>query len=167
MNVLCPLDDDCLPLEAANLKTRQVRACTGVEACAWAKGPQDCKGLLQHWLMNWLLDSQLQDSSRGWRPCCCLERGSKLCAGLFLCPVLCCPVCQVEVALSRLKDSELDHDDHLVCLEALARLAWSDDSVRQVRARADSKAGWVVLAAQLQDSLAKACAQAAWLAHAG
>lgn len=25
MNVLCPLDDDCLPLEAANLKTRQVR----------------------------------------------------------------------------------------------------------------------------------------------
>ncbi len=40
---------------------------------------------------------------------------------------------QVEVALSRLKDSELDHDDHLVCLEALARLAWSDDSVRQVR----------------------------------
>jgi hypothetical protein len=40
---------------------------------------------------------------------------------------------QVEVALSRLKDAELDHDDHLVCLEALARLAWSDDSVRQVR----------------------------------
>lgn len=26
MNVLCPLDDDCLPLEAANLKTRQVCA---------------------------------------------------------------------------------------------------------------------------------------------
>jgi hypothetical protein len=25
MNVLCPLDDECLPLEAANLKTRQVR----------------------------------------------------------------------------------------------------------------------------------------------
>lgn len=48
--------------------------------------------------------------------------------------VLCVPVCQVEVALARLKDSSLDHDDHLVCLEALARLAWSDDSVRQVRA---------------------------------
>lgn len=61
MNVLCPLDDECLPLEAANLKTRQV-----------------------------------------------------------------------EVALNQLKDSTLDHDDHLVCLEALARLAWSDDSVRQL-----------------------------------
>jgi hypothetical protein len=33
MNVLCPLDDDCLPLEAANLKTRQVRTC----ACADSK----------------------------------------------------------------------------------------------------------------------------------
>lgn len=44
------------------------------------------------------------------------------------------PVRQVEVALARLKDASLDHDDHLVCLEALARLAWSDDSVRQVRA---------------------------------
>lgn len=43
-------------------------------------------------------------------------------------------VFQVEVALARLKDSELDHDDHLVCLEALARLAWSDDTVRQVGA---------------------------------
>lgn len=29
MNVLCPLDDDCLPLEAANLKTRQVRTQCG------------------------------------------------------------------------------------------------------------------------------------------
>lgn len=28
MNVLCPLDDECLPLEAANLKTRQVRKCS-------------------------------------------------------------------------------------------------------------------------------------------
>jgi hypothetical protein len=45
----------------------------------------------------------------------------------------CIPHVQVEVALSRLKDAALDHDDHLVCLEALARLAWSDDSVRQVR----------------------------------
>lgn len=44
-----------------------------------------------------------------------------------------CVLCgQVEVALNQLKDSTLDHDDHLVCLEALARLAWSDDSVRQV-----------------------------------
>lgn len=47
--------------------------------------------------------------------------------------VCCTPYAvQVEVALARLKDSSLDHDDHLVCLEALARLAWSDDSVRQV-----------------------------------
>lgn len=46
---------------------------------------------------------------------------------------MCVCVCQqVEVALSRLKDTELSHDDHLVCLEALARLAWSDDGVRQV-----------------------------------
>lgn len=33
MNVLCPLDDECLPLEAANLKTRQVWGVSGVGVC--------------------------------------------------------------------------------------------------------------------------------------
>eukprot|EP00879_Flechtneria_rotunda_P004794 GHRR01005066.1.p1 GENE.GHRR01005066.1~~GHRR01005066.1.p1 ORF type:complete len:626 (+),score=240.90 GHRR01005066.1:617-2494(+) len=60
MSVLCPLNDEYLPMEAANLKTRQV-----------------------------------------------------------------------DVALSQLKISSLPVEDHLVCLEALARLAWSDDAIRE------------------------------------
>jgi streptomycin 6-kinase len=51
------------------------------------------------------------------------------------------------VALAQLKDTSLDHDDHLVCLEALARLAWSDDSVRQVGVLAWWQGGGAVLAA--------------------
>eukprot|EP00775_Hariotina_reticulata_P013734 gene13734-13855_t len=61
MSLLCPLDDEHLPMEAANLKTRQV-----------------------------------------------------------------------EVALAQLKVAQLGVEGHLVCLEALARLAWSDDSVREL-----------------------------------
>ncbi|KAF6266720.1 hypothetical protein COO60DRAFT_10327 [Scenedesmus sp. NREL 46B-D3] len=61
MSLLCPLDDEHLPMEAANLKTRQV-----------------------------------------------------------------------EVALSQLKVASLGAEDHLACLEALARLAWSDDGVREL-----------------------------------
>ncbi|WIA29098.1 hypothetical protein OEZ86_011609 [Tetradesmus obliquus] len=61
MSLLCPLDDEHLPMEAANLKSRQV-----------------------------------------------------------------------EVALSQLKVASLGPEGHLVCLEALARLAWSDDGVREL-----------------------------------
>ncbi|GMH41370.1 hypothetical protein BSKO_09280 [Bryopsis sp. KO-2023] len=37
---------------------------------------------------------------------------------------------QVEVTLRRLGSADVSVDDQLVCLEVLARLAWSDDSVR-------------------------------------
>lgn len=42
---------------------------------------------------------------------------------------------QVEVALSQLKVESLGPDEHLNCLEALARLAWSDDGVRELIAQ--------------------------------
>lgn len=61
MSLLCPLDDDQLPLEASGLKSRQV-----------------------------------------------------------------------EVALAQLKAEGLGHEERLVSLEALARLAWSDDAVREL-----------------------------------
>ncbi|GMH36421.1 hypothetical protein BSKO_04289 [Bryopsis sp. KO-2023] len=38
---------------------------------------------------------------------------------------------QVEVTLRRLGSADVSVDDQLVCLEVLARLAWSDDSVRE------------------------------------
>jgi hypothetical protein len=38
---------------------------------------------------------------------------------------------QVEVALQQLKDLEASAEVHLVSLESLARLAWSDDAVRE------------------------------------
>jgi hypothetical protein len=78
--------------------------------------------------------------------------------------VLCVPVRQVEVALARLKDSSLDHDDHLVCLEALARLAWSDDSVRQVRGRVQGLCA-VVLLVTAKSSTARSVCCGSQLAH--
>jgi hypothetical protein len=131
MNVLCPLDDECLPLEAANLKTRQVRHCSGCEMHA-----------SKH-------TAAASRKATGCGVCSCAEEHGRHCGAAFpSCAgsktslvrlsaniwVVCRCVFQVEVALARLKDSELDHDDHLVCLEALARLAWSDDIVRQVGA---------------------------------
>lgn len=41
-------------------------------------------------------------------------------------------LCQVEVALSQLKVESCTSEEHLVCLEALARLAWSDDTIREL-----------------------------------
>lgn len=38
---------------------------------------------------------------------------------------------QVQVTLRRLGSQDVTIDDELVCLEVLARLAWSDDSVRE------------------------------------
>lgn len=38
---------------------------------------------------------------------------------------------QVHVTLRRLGGEDVTVDDELVCLEVLARLAWSDDSVRE------------------------------------
>jgi hypothetical protein len=35
------------------------------------------------------------------------------------------------VCLAQLKKSELSEGDHILCLEALARLAWSDDDARE------------------------------------
>lgn len=36
------------------------------------------------------------------------------------------------MALAQLKVESCTADDHLVCLEAVARLAWSDDSIREL-----------------------------------
>jgi hypothetical protein len=46
-------------------------------------------------------------------------------------PCLTVPPPQVEVALAQLKDLTRDDSVHQMSLEALARLAWSDDDVRQ------------------------------------
>jgi hypothetical protein len=114
MNVLCPLDDDCLPMEAANLKTRQVcvRARAGGGHVRRTRAAVVCHPDL-HPPLSVLSCWHLHATHPPQRACA-----------------------QVEVALAQLKDTSLPHDDHLVCLEALARLAWSDDSVRQLVANA-------------------------------
>lgn len=149
MSVLCPLNDEYLPMDASNLKSKQVGRWLVWSACR---------------LGGWLPPACTAAAAGLWhtcrRSCCmscssvCLTRPGCIPArwmkpavvlgrclaplhstSCFLTPPHCAPPprthTQVEVALAQLKDLTRDDSVHQMSLEALARLAWSDDDVRQ------------------------------------
>jgi hypothetical protein len=132
MSLLCPLEDDMLPLEAANLKTKQVRRrehpgkrWRGRSAVGEVGG------------MATVLSTASHTLQRTCTPRACMHQHGYTCLTPNNTPephtpnTLDTPAThQVEVTLAQLKDIEAGAERHGGALEALARLAWSDDGVR-------------------------------------
>jgi hypothetical protein len=134
MSPLCPLDDDALPLEAANLKSKQARLpraapklCVCVSACVYVcvcVRVRVCVCVCAC-LHNTCATRALKECAKGQGGRALLDNGPPP-----LPPPMPRPP-QVEVALHQLRDPDAGPGLHQSSLESIARLAWSDDEARR------------------------------------